>query len=319
MKTRRSYLSNIIVAIGLSFIITLLFILPARGMSIDQSADDAYRIEEFSINTPGDLEVRTSGGHITVEASETNTVRVEMYVRRNGRELTPSDTDLEDFDIEISQSGNRITAKAERQGRGWNWGRNNLSVSFVVYTPREMRTDLRTSGGHISVNGVDGDQKLSTSGGHLEMVNMKGTIDARTSGGHIEISDFAGQMDARTSGGHIEAENAQGTIKLRTSGGHISLRELAGSIEASTSGGSIEADLTSIEQYADLRTSGGHINIDVPENIGLDLELKGSRVNTNLKNFSGNVERDEISGSINGGGPKLTARTSGGSVRIRFH
>lgn len=319
MKTRSRYISNVIMAIGLSFIITLLLILPAKAISYTNNADDAYRIEEFSINTPGELEVKTSGGHITVEASETNTVRVEMYVRRNGRELTPSDTDLDDYDIEISQSGNKITATADRRGGGWNWGRNSLSVSFVVYTPREMRTDLKTSGGHITANGLDGDQTLSTSGGHLEMVNMKGTVDARTSGGHIEIQDFAGQMDARTSGGHIEAENAQGTIKLRTSGGHISLRELAGSVEANTSGGSIEADLTSIEQYADLRTSGGHINIEVPDGIGLDLELKGNRVNSNLKNFTGSVERDEISGSINGGGPKITARTSGGSVRIRFN
>jgi DUF4097 and DUF4098 domain-containing protein YvlB len=148
---------------------------------------------------------------------------------------------------------------------------------------------------------------------------MKGTVDARTSGGHIEIRDFSGQMDARTSGGHIEAENAEGRINLRTSGGHISLRDLSGSVEASTSGGSIEADLNNIEDFVDLRTSGGHINISVPDGIALNLDLKGNRVSTKLSNFTGEVERDEVHGSINGGGPKLTARTSGGSVRISYN
>ncbi|MDX1637042.1 MAG: DUF4097 family beta strand repeat-containing protein [Balneolaceae bacterium] len=321
MNTRNIYLTKVFISFGLSLLITLLLIISASATPAPDefSRDDPYRIETFTISTPGDLEVETSGGHITVEGSETNTVRVEMYVRRNGRDLSPSDTDLDDFDIEISQSGNRVKAVADRRGRMLDWGRNNLSISFVVYTPREMTTDLKTSGGHIAATGLDGEQRLATSGGHLEMSNLKGTVDARTSGGHIEIRDFTGRMEARTSGGHIEAENAEGTIKLRTSGGHISLRQLAGSVEATTSGGTIDADLTSIEEFADLRTSGGHINISVPDGIALNLDLRGNSVNTKLKNFTGEVERDEVHGSINGGGPQLTARTSGGRVRITYN
>lgn len=323
MDARNVYITKVWIALGLSLLITFLLIMPATAAHSDirNDRDDPYRIEEFTISTPGELEVKTSGGHIEVEASQSNTVRVEMYVRRNGRELDPSDTDLDDFDIEISQSGNKVRAIADRRGSGWSWGwgNNNISISFVVYTPREMSTSLRTSGGHIAARGLNGEQRLSTSGGHLEMANLMGTVDARTSGGHVNIRDFAGQMDARTSGGHIEAQQSEGTLKLRTSGGHISLKELAGSVEASTSGGSIEADLRSIERYADLRTSGGHININVPEGVGLDLDLKGSSVNTRVENFTGEIERDEVTGSINGGGPKITARTSGGSVRISYN
>ncbi len=295
--------------------------MPASANSIasTENIDDPYRVEEFNISTPGELEVKTSGGHITVEASDTDRVRVEMYVQRNGKELSPSDTDLDDFDIDISQSGNKVKAIADRESKMFNWGNNNISISFKVFTPRQMKTDLRTSGGHIAISGLDGDQRLSTSGGHLEMLSLKGTVDARTSGGHIEIHDFAGQMDARTSGGHIEAEQAEGNIELRTSGGHIKLRELAGSIEAKTSGGSIDADLYSIDKFVDLRTSGGHIDINVPEGIGLNLDLKGNRVNTTLSNFSGEIEDDEINGTINGGGPELRARTSGGSVKISYN
>ncbi|MDX1618455.1 MAG: DUF4097 family beta strand repeat-containing protein [Balneolaceae bacterium] len=324
MNTRQMYLAKVATAFGLSLLFTLLLVFTAtaadREWPVSQE-DDPYRVEEFDISSPGELEVQTSGGHITVEASENNRVRVEMYVRRNGRDLTPSDTDLDDFDIEISQTGNRVTAIADRRGRSRNWGRNNISISFVVFTPRAISAELRTSGGHIAVTGLDGEQRLSTSGGHLKMNNLKGTVSARTSGGHIEIRDFVGDMNARTSGGHIEVEHSEGTIELHTSGGHISLNQLSGQVEATTSGGSIEADLTSIEPRgfgANLRTSGGHINVTVPEGIGLDLDLKGNRVSTKLENFSGEIERDEVEGSINGGGPKLTARTSGGTVRISF-
>lgn len=319
MTVRNQFKFKVALAFAISFLIMIGVVFTASANAITK--DDPYRVEEFSITTPGKLEVRTSGGHITVEASESNRVRVEMYVRKNGRELSSSDTDLDDFDIEISQSGNTIRAMAKRDdGRGWKfWNNNNISISFTVYTPREMSTDLKTSGGHIKTQGLTGNQEMSTSGGHLEMASLMGTVNARTSGGHIDINDFQGEMEARTSGGHIDVENAEGSIKLRTSGGHIDLKRISGTVEASTSGGGINADIANVGQFVDLRTSGGNVDITVPGGIGLDLALKGSRVRTELRNFSGEVERDEVEGSINGGGPKISARTSGGTVRISFN
>lgn len=318
MSTRDQYKMKVFLIFVLSFASMILMVSTASAFSAIQ--DDPYRVEEFSITTPGNLDVRTSGGHITVKASESNRVRVEMYVRKNGRDLSASDYDLNDFEIDISQSGNTVRAIAKREnGNNWKfWNNNNISISFVVYTPREMSTDLKTSGGHIETEGLKGKQEIATSGGHLQLHNLMGTVNARTSGGHIEISDFEGEMNTRTSGGHIEVQNANGNISLRTSGGHIDLERISGSVEASTSGGSIKADIASIGQFVDLRTSGGNVNISVPEGLGLDLELRGSRVRTELKNFSGKVEDDEVEGSINGGGPKISARTSGGTVRISF-
>lgn len=318
MTARDQYKLKVTIAFILSFLIMLFVVFTASAHTLTK--DDPYRVEEFSLSGAGNLQVRTSGGHIAVKASGSNRVRVEMYVRKNGRDLSPSDTDLDEFDIEISQSGNTVKAYAKRDNdRGWKfWNNNNISVSFVIYTPREMSTDLKTSGGHIETRGLRGNQQISTSGGHLELANLMGTVDARTSGGHINIKDFEGEMKARTSGGHIEVQNAEGSINLRTSGGHIDLERISGTVEASTSGGSISADIASVGQFIDLRTSGGNVNISVPAGIGLDLDLKGSRVRTELKNFSGEVERDEVEGSVNGGGPKISARTSGGTVRISF-
>jgi DUF4097 and DUF4098 domain-containing protein YvlB len=318
MSTRDQYKMKVLLIFVLSFVGMILMISTASAHATTQ--DDPYRVEEFTVSGPGNLEVRTSGGHITVNASESNRVRVEMYVRKNGRDLSASDYDLDDFEIDISQSGNTVRAQAKRQnGNNWKfWNNNNISISFVVYTPREMSSDLKTSGGHIETVGLKGKQEIATSGGHLKLANLMGTVDAKTSGGHIEISDFEGEMNARTSGGHINVENTNGSINLRTSGGHIDLERISGTVEASTSGGSINADIASIGQFVDLRTSGGNVTIAVPEGAGLDLELRGSRVRTELKNFSGKVERDEVEGSVNGGGPKISARTSGGTVRISF-
>ncbi|HEX6982050.1 MAG TPA: DUF4097 family beta strand repeat-containing protein [Balneolaceae bacterium] len=323
MTAKRIYLLKIALAFSLSLILTFLLIKPSLGMNHATDlpmSDDPYRVETFTLDGAGSLNVETSGGFITVEGSSGNTVRVEMYVQKDGQELNPQDTDLENWDIEISQSGNAINVIAERKDSNWSfWGSNNhASVSFVIYTPDEMSTDLNTSGGHIKVYNLKGDQNVSTSGGHIELANLEGTVEARTSGGHIEIENIQGNLDVRTSGGHISAHHVDGNLKARTSGGHIELAGISGTIEASTSGGSIEADLQSVGQFVELKTSGGNINITIPEDIGLDLNLSGSYISTNLNNFSGEIERDEVEGMLNGGGHKITARTSGGIVSLSF-
>lgn len=305
METRTTYLLKVTLAFLLSLLITILLILPAKatpGTDKNIKNDNPYRVESFTLSGPGSLEVATSGGHITVEGSSSNTVRVEMYVRRNGSDLSPDDISLDDWKIDISQSGQSIKAIAKHKGKRWSFFRNGdrPSISFIVHTPRAISSNLNTSGGHIQVDGLSGDQQL------------------RASGGHLALSDLEGNIKARTSGGHITAHDLQGDFNAQTSGGHIDLKNINGVIEAQTSGGNIEADFVSLASSVELNTSGGNIDITLPRKDGADLNLKGSYVHSNLINFSGDSNRDEIKGTINGGGPLVSARTSGGLVVLAF-
>ncbi|NGP87276.1 DUF4097 family beta strand repeat-containing protein [Fodinibius halophilus] len=323
MTSRKSYLTEVALILFIALMFTLaLMSTSMASASLSKIQDEPYRVDTFDITSPGNLEVETSGGHITVKGRSSTKARIEMYVSKNGRNLLPEDTDIDKWDIDISQSGNSLRAVAKREGSsGWSlFGKNNnLSISFVVYSPREISTDLETSGGHIDIENLMGNQHLSTSGGHLELANLEGTIDARTSGGHINITDIEGDLEARTSGGHINVNNANGQLAVKTSGGYIDLANTNGRVDAKTSGGSITADLTSIDQFVSLRTSGGNISISVHRNLGLDLDLRGSYVSSKLENLSGEIEEDEVKGRLNGGGAQLKARTSGGTVSLSFH
>lgn len=284
-------------------------------------ANDPYLKKEFTISTPGELEVETAGGSIDVSSHNGNTVKVEMFVRKGGRVLSAGDKDaaeaLEDFDIEIEKNGNKVIAIAERDGSNW-FGNNNVSISFKISVPRQISCDLNTSGGSISLTGVTGEQNVRTSGGSLNLEDIKGDMEAKTSGGSINVSDYAGVLEAGTSGGSINLRNAKGSLDLSTSGGSINLSDIQGSLVASTSGGGIKVNLSSLEKQLKLSTSGGSITAIVPSGLGLDLDLKGNRVNTKLSNFDGEVEKDRIIGSINGGGIPVVMSTSGGSVNLEY-
>lgn len=287
------------------------------GDAAAQSREGAYRVEEFPVTGMVSLEVQTSGGSISVVGANEDKVTVEMYVRKRGDYIAPGEADLDDFDIDISQDGNKVWAVAERNSSGINWG-DNYSISFVVYTPRQTRSRLHTSGGSVSARNLEGSQELRTSGGSVNAEGINGQMVLKTSGGSISITDSQGDTEAYTSGGSININALSGDLNAKTSGGTISLNDMEGSVEAKTSGGSINADILAAGEVIDLRTSGGSINIMVPGQNGYDLDLKGTRVDADLENFSGKSEKDEIKGTINGGGVTLKARTSGGTIRLRY-
>lgn len=285
-----------------------------------QSSSDAYRTEVFSSGERPDVTIRTSGGFIEVIGHDENTVRVEMFVKRGSQYLSTSDTDLSDFEIDISQNEDQVIASAISEGSGWNWFGSDRkpSISFRVMVPEMAVVEGRTSGGSVTAANLMNGADLRTSGGRIRLDRAAGLIDLRTSGGSISIDDASGTINARTSGGAIRAENSSGRIELRTSGGSIRVLNAAGSISARTSGGSIRAELTELRELLDVRTSGGSISLEVPGPAGYDLDLRGNRVNIDLVNFTGSSSRDRINGSMNGGGTAINARTSGGSVTVDF-
>ncbi|MDZ7680909.1 MAG: hypothetical protein U5J63_04145 [Fodinibius sp.] len=73
MTARKLYLTKVAFAIILSLIGILLLIIPASASPMaderDHIQEEPYRVENFDITTPGKLDVRTSGGHITVKGS----------------------------------------------------------------------------------------------------------------------------------------------------------------------------------------------------------------------------------------------------------
>ena len=287
-----------------------------------QNVDDAYRTEIFRTSDSPSIEIETSGGSILAEGNSNDEVRVYMIVRRGNRTLSPSDFDLDDYNIDISQDGNTITARADRKNSGiggWFSSNNNVSISFVVHAPTGSYVDGNTSGGSVTARNFNNNVNLRTSGGSVTAEFIRGSADLRTSGGSINLKDIQGTVNGRTSGGSIRVDGLTGPADLRTSGGSIRLENVSGGITARTSGGSIRAQLTEFNDDMDLRTSGGSITVDIPNIDNFEMDLSGNRVNVELRNFTGSTERNRVEGVIGNGGPKLAARTSGGNVTVNYN
>ncbi len=274
---------------------------------------------------PGQIEKTfkvAPGGLLTVRAERAS---IEVESGGSGQVILDIDGrgDLEDlFDIRFSQAGNDVTLEMEARRRGSRWfnfGNRGLKIRALV--PSRFDVDLKTSGGSISVDDLQGEVRSATSGGGLTFGRIDGTVLGRTSGGSIRLEESSGQVDVHTSGGSIEIARTQGSVTAKTSGGSIRIEEALGRLEARTSGGSITAGIgTQPEEDCYLGTSGGNITVHLAQGLGFDVDAKasGGRVTSDLTvTMRGSIGKGTLRGRLNQGGPKLTLRTSGGGIKIR--
>ncbi|MFC1483681.1 hypothetical protein ACFL6Q_01370 [Candidatus Neomarinimicrobiota bacterium] len=304
------------------------------------AADDYPLKREFDVQYGGKLIVDTDRGSINIKTTKKKVVVVEITRKVLGDFLSDSDEILADWEIDFDQSGGdvRIIAKSRSDWNWFGWISRPLRVHFDILVPEQYNLDLKTSGGGVEIADLEGDVKCKTSGGRLVMDQIKGdivgqtsggsitldgsdgTVDLRTSGGGIHIGKVAGKVDAHTSGGSVDVEEAGGDVRVSTSGGSIHVNEVRGSISASTSGGSVSATITEQPKNdCSLTSSGGGIRVYLAKGIQLEVDAKtsGGGVRCDMPIIvQGLLGKNQVRGSINGGGPELYLRTSGGPIKI---
>lgn len=281
-----------------------------------------YLSQSFSLNGPGELVVETSGSLISVSGTSGNTVTIDMFVNYKGKEIVTENAAveeiLEDYKLDLSQNGDKISIIAKRNSNmGWD-ADNRLQLAFKVSVPHEMSSKILSSGGSISLTEITGNQEINTSGGNIRVSKSDGKLLTRSSGGSFRLEEFRGDVVVQSSGGSVKISQVRGDIAIGSSGGSVTLEEIEGSINAATSGGSIKAQLTNLEKSLMMKSSGGSITAIVPAGLGLDLDLRGGRVNTTMNNFSGEQKKDKVVGTVNGGGIPVTLLSSGGSINLEF-
>lgn len=255
----------------------------------------------------GTLTVRLDSGEVELEGHDEHEVRVVATSSGLGDAMRFT---LEARDGEIELRGQR------RGVLGW-FGSPRVRVSIRV--PRRFSVDLRTRGGEIDVESLEGRLSARTSGGEVRVSEIRGDVDLRTSGGRIRVEQIAGDVFARTSGGAVQIDEVEGRIDAETSGGPMELNDVSGPVRAHSSGGAIAVRFTR-PPAGEIRTSGGGIELEFPEGAGLALDARtsGGGIELDLPVApGGEVGRDRVRGDLNGGGERVELRTSGGSIQVQ--
>ena len=305
----------------------LIIALAAVAFTGTAHAEDVQR--SFSVE-PGDLVV------VDVERAE---ISINSW---DQSEVEFFAEDADQITFEFSQEDGVVTILGHYEGRdSWfDWFSSDPQAEIQMKVPYRQNLHLGTSGGDIELDRLQGEFTARTSGGDIEAEDVDGPVDAKTSGGTIEVENASDSVIARTSGGSIRLKAVAGEIDAKTSGGSIRIGEAGAAVVAKTSGGSIEVEgarravqartsggsievgfVGQPESTSELRTSGGNVTAHLFDDLkaNLSASTSGGGVSSDFPEATpdNSYGRGRLSQALNGGGPDLMLKTSGGSIRIR--
>lgn len=279
----------------------------------------------FSVSGAGTLKAQTHGGGIKVVTGTGSTVQVMARQRIKADSDAEADELLKKLELTMEQTGNDVTliSKYERPPSGFRFGSwPPVSVEFEVRVPAAFAAELRTSGGGVSVGDLNGPVDVHTSGGGITLGKMGGTVKAHTSGGSITLGEARANVHLDTSGGNITAGRVAGSAVLETSGGSIRIESVEHALRAHTSGGSIRAAIAGpLKEDCSLSTSGGSVRVSVDKAAAFQLDASTSGGSVDADGLTimlekSNRSRSRLAGAVNGGGPVLKLRSSGGGIDV---
>lgn len=255
-------------------------------------ADDTLT-RDFRFPGGGSLVIDVDSGHVVVRTGSSDGVSITVTAERG---------DIEDFvDLRFEETGDglEVIGREPARGRrksGW-FGGDDGDLRFEIVGPRDMDLDVKSGGGHVSIDDVRGQVNVKTGGGHVEIGDVEGPLQVNTGGGHVQVGRVDGTLDVSTGGGHIQVEDIRGDVNASSGGGHITLGDIDGDLEAQTGGGHIRAD--HVGGRAKLGSGGGNVFLDGADD---DAEIRTGGGNVGLRKVSGHV----------------LVRTGGGDIEVEL-
>jgi DUF4097 and DUF4098 domain-containing protein YvlB len=246
------------------------------------------------------------------------------------------------FDLKFEEGPGTVTVTVKQRGGGPSTWFSDIfrsgRVQFTIHVPRATTVDVDTAGGSIQASALTGRVRVRSSGGGLTVRDVTGNVDGDTSGGPIQVQRIAGDarvntsgggitigevqgsVNADTSGGGIEITTAKGDIVARTSGGSVRVTGAGGRVEAHSSGGAVSVAFAAGNgKGGTISSSGGGVRAEVDPTVALSIKASssGGGVKSDIPvTVQGTVSSDTLNGNLNGGGPALSLRSSGGGVHI---
>ncbi|MEM7356133.1 MAG: DUF4097 family beta strand repeat-containing protein [Acidobacteriota bacterium] len=186
------------------------------------------------------VEIDASAGFLRVLGSDG---AGQIQVR--GEACASSERLLEDVQLEVRQSGDRVRIDVEIPDS--SWGRSSTArLDLVIEVPSNVAVEIDDGSGSIEVRNVasaeiddgSGSIEVRDVAGDLAIDDGSGEIEAINVAGEVRIDDGSGAIDLRQVGsvmidedgsGEIDIEEVYGDVMVRSDGsGSISVRDVDG-------------------------------------------------------------------------------------------
>ena len=139
--------------------IALSFLFLIRFNSIFAQSEIPYIVKSYPSGEIKNIEISTSGGGITMVGGTDSDTKVEVYIQGNNNKSPLSKAEIEErlnnYVLVYAHIGTTLKLTAKPKNNNMNW-KNGLSISYKIYSAKNIDTDLNTSGGGISLKNLKG-------------------------------------------------------------------------------------------------------------------------------------------------------------------
>jgi DUF4097 and DUF4098 domain-containing protein YvlB len=279
------------------------------GPQYDQNLD-----KTFTVAPGGQLVISADMGPIHVVGGSADKLEIHVLRRVEGGSQDEADRIFARHEVTIAQDGNTVSVIAKNNNR--NSGRENLSVSYEVVVPLRFDLELKTAGGDIHLDDLDGKLAAHTTSGLIRAGKITGSLDAKDAGGDITVKEVGQDARASTTSGSIGIEKVGGTTEASDAGGDIHVAEATGDLSAQTTSGSISIGSASGEVKA--KDAGGDIHIDTA-NGNVDIATTSGSLRIGLAKGE-TLKAEDRGGDIEIGHADSAVKvdTTSGSIKIKF-
>jgi len=322
-------------------LVALAVIAAMGGLDGNADAKEAVFDQTFAVASGGKLKASVGDMDVLLRSGNSNEAHVEVTLSGDIDKMRER---YEKMNFEAELDGNTLVISTHEKRSWWggSWSGGRGSILVTVTLPDKFDVYAQTSDGDITAGGIEGTIELKTSDGDVEVDALAGdSVYLKTSDGDINVAEIKSkEINLRTSDGDVRAEYLKGEdVTLATSDGNVEAGKIdATSISARSSDGDLELNLVGEAGDLEARTSDGDIDVSIdgkfslnlstsdgdiviraPKDFGAMVDLKGERVKLGGKiALEGEVTERRISGKLGDGGPNIRARTSDGTVALRF-
>jgi hypothetical protein len=240
------------------------------------------------LSSGGTLQLDTSKGSLRLTGWDRDQVEIHARIEAEGSwDSTVARRTVDSTTIEVISSSNsvRIRSNYDNVLRDWLFGQMQPSIHYEIRAPR--RVDLRLN------------------------VDRSNSI----------IKDFAGRIELEADRSIIDAADLSGPMRLNIDrGGDSSFRNFSGSFDVEADRTNIRIDLAKLDASSRITIDRGNIDMAMPRAQGLDLDTslsKRTAFDSTLPLQSRRFNRNNPSGTVNGGGPRLAIAADRSHVRLR--
>jgi len=172
-----------------------------------------------------------------------------------------------------------------------------------VTVPYNVVLEVRSSDGALDCEPLEGSFSFESSDGAIRGVGLKGDVTVVTSDGRVTLDSLDGSFSARLGDGHLTTAGRFDVLDVRSGDGRQDVTAKPGSKVKST---------------WSLESRDGAISLHIPLDTAalLDARTGDGRLRVNLPIKLTGMEKNELVGELNGGGPLLRVRTKDGSLTL---